>query len=146
MEYIIGAGAILESGQAGSITPATLHAHVDAALAERVKAAAIDFESVTPQSLKRLLILTQGWNSGQFRTHVTDRLRAKRDCTLAEVLETLATAAGAAEVHLFAHWLPDEATCAALEHRGIGLVCHPLESIDAASLICGQRRELWRAA
>jgi hypothetical protein len=58
----------------------------------------------------------------------------------------LAQAAGSEEVHLFAHWLPDEATCAALESDGIALVCHPLESIHAASLICGQRRELWKAA
>ena len=146
MEYIIGAGAILESGEAGTITPATLHAHVDAALAERVKVAAVDFESVTSGSLKRLLILAQGWNTGQFRTLVTERLRAQRECTLAEVLRTLANASGATEVHLFAHWLPDEATCEALEQEGLTLVCHPLESIDAASLVSGQRRELWRAA
>jgi hypothetical protein len=146
MDYIIGAGAILESGEAGSITPATLHAHVDAALAERVQVAAIDFESLTQESLKRLLILRQGWNATQFGSAVTQRLRTQGECSLADVLRTLASTAGAAEVHLFAHWLPDEATCAALQSEGIVLICHPLESIDAASLVRGQRRELWKAA
>jgi hypothetical protein len=146
MEYIIGAGAILESGENGSITPASLHAHVDSALAERVKVAAIDFESTSPESVKRLLILSQGWNAAQFRAGVTDRLRTQRECTLADVLRMLAEAAGVSEVHLFAHWLPDEATCAELERGGVEVVCHPLESIDAASLVCEQRRELWRAA
>ena len=146
MDYIIGAGAILESGEAGSITPATLHAHVDAALAQRVLVAAVDFDSASAHSLKRLLILAQGWNAGRFRTEVTDKLRAKRECSLADVLCTLAQAGGAAEVHLFAHWLPDEATCAALAEHGIDLVVHPLESIEAASLVAAQRRQYWRAA
>jgi hypothetical protein len=146
MEYIIGAGAILESGEAGSITPASLHAHVDAALAERVRAVAIDFESLSPQRLKRLLVVTKGWNAAQFRANVTQSLRGQRECTLADVLRTLAVASNTSEVHLFAHWLPDEATSSALQAGGIALVCHPLESIDAASLVCGQRRELWKAA
>lgn len=146
MEYIIGAGAILESGETGSITPATLHAHVDPALAERVRAAAIDFDATSPQRLKRLLVLTQGWNTSQFRSAVTEPLRNRRDCSLADVLRTLAQAADVPEVHLFAHWLPDEATCAELERDEISIVCHPLESIHAASLVHGQRRELWRAA
>ena len=146
MEYIIGAGAILESGEAGSITPATLHAHVDAALAERVRVAAIDFDATSPERLKRLLVLSQGWNSSQFRAEVTEPLRNRHECSLADVLRTLAQAANASEVHLFAHWLPDEATCAELEADAIALVCHPLESIYAASVVHGQHRELWRAA
>lgn len=146
MEYIIGAGAILESGETGSITPATLHAQVDAALAERVRVAAIDFDATSPERLKRLLVLTQGWNSTQFREAVTQPLRSRDECSLADVLRTLARAAGASEVHLFAHWLPDEATCADLERDAISVVCHPLESIHAASVVHGQHRELWRAA
>jgi hypothetical protein len=146
MEYIIGAGAILESGEDGSITAASLHAHVDAALAQRVRVAAIDFESTAFGNLKRLLILAQGWNAAQFRSGVTEPLRSKRECTLADVLSTLARGAGVTEVHLFAHWLPDEATCSTLEDAGIELVCHPLESIDAAALVSGQHRELWKAA
>lgn len=146
MEYIIGAGALLESGEAGSITPANLHAHVDASLAQRVQVAAVDFESGAAANLKRLLILAQGWNAAQFRSGVTDRLRAQRECTLADVLATLARGADASEVHVFAHWLPDEATCEDLERQGIALVCHPLESIYAAALVTGQHRELWKAA
>lgn len=146
MDYIIGAGAILEAGENGSITPATLHAQVDAALAERVRVAAIDFHSAAATSLKRLLILAQGWNAGQFRTSVSEKLRSQRECSMADVLRTLAQAGGAAEVHLFAHWLPDEETCAALQAHGIALIAHPLESITAASLIAAQRREYWTAA
>lgn len=146
MDYIIGAGAILESGESGSITPATLHAHVDGALAQRVQVAAVDFDSASAHSLKRLLIIGQGWNAARFRSNVTDKLRARRECTLADVLRTLAEAAGASEVHLFAHWLPDEATCAALAQSGISLLVHPLESIEAASLVSAQRRQYWKAA
>jgi len=146
MEYIIGAGAILESGENGTITPANLHAHVAPALAERVKVAAVDFEGSSPESLLRLLIVAKGWNPGIFRTHVSDRLRAQRTCTLADVLQTLAKGAEADEVHLFAHWLPDDATVAELERAGIGLVSHPLESIEAASVVAGQRHRRYRAA
>lgn len=146
MDYIIGAGAILESGEAGSITPATLHAHVDAALAHRVKVAAVDFDSASAHSLKRLLIVGQGWNAARVRTEVTDKLRVQRECSLADVLCLLAEAAESSEVHLFAHWLPDEATCAALTTRGIALLVHPLESIQAASLVAAQRRQYWKAA
>lgn len=146
MDYIIGAGAILESGEAGSITPATLHAHVDAALAQRVEVAAVDFDSASAHSLKRLLIVAQGWNAGRFRSGVTEKLRARRECSLADVLRTLAQAAGSTEVHLFAHWLPDEATCASLAQSGIALLVHPLESIEAASLVAAQRRQYWKAA
>lgn len=146
MDYIIGAGAILEAGEAGSITPATLHAHVDAALAGRVRVAAIDFHSAGVGSLKRLLILTQGWNATQFRTSVADKLRARRECSLADVLRTLAQASDATEVHIFAHWLPDEQTSADLSSAGISIVAHPLESIYAASLVADQRRQYWTAA
>ena len=146
MDYIIGAGAILESGENGSLTPANLHAHVDAALAHRVKAAAVDFEGAAPQSLKRLLVVGQGWNAAAFRAGVSDRLRALRTCSLADVLRALAVAAGAGEVHLFAHWLPDDQTVAELREAGVEIVAHPLESIQAASVVAGQRQHRWRAA
>ncbi|HKU67836.1 MAG TPA: hypothetical protein VJP85_08670 [Candidatus Baltobacteraceae bacterium] len=145
MDYIIGAGAILETGESGTITPATLHANVDAALARRVRVAAVDFEGTSAASMQRLLILAQGWSGAQFRTAVTERLRVHQACTLADVLATLALQADADEVHVFAHWLPDEDTCAALERHGISLVSHPLESISAASLVAGQRLRRWAA-
>lgn len=146
MDYIIGAGAILESGENASITPATVHAHVDAALAGRVAVAAIDFESTSPQALRRLVILAQGWNAGQFQVRVCEPLRRRGECSLADVLETLALEAGACEVHVFAHWLPDVMTCGQLAAKGIDIVAHPLESIEEASLVAGQRRRHWHAA
>ncbi len=146
MEYIIGSGAILESGENGSITPASLHAHVDQALAQRVKVAAVDFESANPAGLTRLLIVAQGWNAAAFRTCISDRLREQRTCSIGDVLLTLARGAGADEVHLFAHWLPDEATCAQLRQEDIDIVAHPLESIEAASVVAGQRHRRWKAA
>ncbi len=146
MDYIIGAGAILESGENGSITPATLHAQIDHTLAARAKAVAIDFEGVSPASLRRLLVVAQGFNGAAFRTGVTDRLREQRTCELTDVLETLAKAAGTGEVHLFSHWLPDVQTCTRLAEQGIDVIAHPLETIDAASVIAGQRNRRWRAA
>jgi len=139
MDYIIGAGAILESGDSGSITPATLHAQVDADLAGRARVAAIDFESTRMDGLRRLLVLVQGWNVDRFRLAVAEKLRAQGTCTLAEVLLLTAREAGVPELHFFAHWVPDEATCAALAEAGVALVCHRLESIHAASLVAGRR-------
>jgi hypothetical protein len=145
MDYIIGAGAILETGESGTITPATLHAHVDAALAQRVRVAAVDFEGTSPQAMQRLVVVAQGWNGAQFRAGVSDKLRARRECSLADVLCTLAREAQTDEVHLFAHWFADDATCEALAQEGIALVTHPLESIQAAALISGQRLRRYAA-
>ncbi len=145
MDYIIGAGSILETGESGSITPATLHADVDRALAERVQVAAVDFEGTSPETMQRLLVVAQGWNAARFRSEVSGKLRERRTCSLADVLATLAQRANAAEVHLFAHWLPDSQTCAVLGAQGIAVVCHPLESIRAASLVAGQRCRRWAA-
>ena len=146
MDYIIGAGAILESGESGGITPANLHAHVDAALAQCVKALAIDFESSTLNGLSRLLIIAQGWNAAVFRNTITEQLRAQRTCTLGDVLGVLSRAVGTVEIHVFAHWLPDDATCAQLKEAGITIVSHPLESIAAAAVVSGQRARRWKAA
>lgn len=145
MDYIIGAGAILETGESGSITSATLHAQVDPALAQRVRVAAVDFEGTSMETMRRLLVIGQGWNGAQFRTSVSDTLRARRECTLADVLRTLGEQTQSHEVHLFAHWFPDDGTCEALTRAGLTLISHPLESIRAASLVCGQRCRRWGA-
>ena len=139
MDYIIGAGAILETGEGGTITPAALHANVDPALAQRARVLAVDFEGTSAQAMQRLLILAQGWNAAQFRTAVSDKLRVQRTCILADVLGTLAAQAQTDEVHLFSHWFPDDKTCALLEARGVRIISHPVESIRAASLTAGQR-------
>ena len=146
MDYIIGAGAILESGANATIAPATLHARVDPAIAARARAVAVDFEGVSPLAISKMLVLVQGWNTGTFRVRVSDELTKRRECSLADVFETLALASGAGELHLFAHWLPDEATCDQLRSRGVEIVAHPLESIEAASLVSGQRCRRWQAA
>lgn len=145
MDYIIGAGAILETGESGNITPATLHAQVDPALAQRVHVAAVDFEGTSMQTMRRLLVIGQGWNGAQFRTAVSDKLRTQRECTLADVLRTLGEQAQTGEVHLFSHWLADDLTCEALQRSGLTLISHPLETIRAASLVSGQRCRRWGA-
>ncbi len=145
MEYMIGAGAILETGESAKVTPAMLHARVDPALAQSVRAAAVDFEGSSPASLRRLLVLVSGWNAGQFRSGVGDKLIERGTCSLADVLSTVALAADAPEVHLFAHWLPDEATCKVLSARGIGLIAYPLEAIESAAVVAGQRHTRWKA-
>ncbi len=139
MEYIIGSGAILENGANGGITPAALHAHVGELLARRVRAAAVDFEGTTPATLQRLLAVIQGATPAESRKLLEEPLRTRGDCSLADVLEVLATAAGTREVHLFAHWVPGEETLEDLGRRGLALVNHPLESIQAAAMVSGQR-------
>ncbi|HET9097485.1 MAG TPA: hypothetical protein VFN37_12540 [Candidatus Baltobacteraceae bacterium] len=145
MDYIIGAGAILETGESGSITSATLHAQVDPALAQRVCVAAVDFEGTSLETMRRLLVIGQGWNGARFRSCVSDKLRARHECTLADVLRTLGEQAPSGEVHLFAHWFADDETCEALSRAGLTLVSHPLESIRAACLVSGQRCRRWGA-
>jgi len=143
MEYIIGAGAMLEAGDSATITPAVLHARVDEALAAIVSVSAVDFEGTDPTALRRLLVTVKGWNAARFRTEVSETFLARRDCSLADIFVGLAQAAGVSDVHLFAHWLPDEATARALEAAGIRITVHPLEVIDLAALIFGQRNYRW---
>lgn len=138
MDYIIGSGAILESGERGGITPAALHANVAVPCAG-IRAAAIDFEGTNAARVRKLLVVAQGAGTAQARAGIERPLRARGDCSLADVLCTLAQAASSDEVHLFAHWLPDEETCADLAARGVGIVVHPLEAIQAASVVSGQR-------
>jgi hypothetical protein len=145
MEYMIGAGAMLETGEAAKVTPAMLHARVDSALARTVRAAAVDFEGSSPESLRRLLVLIPGWNAGQFRPAVTQKLIERGTCSLGDVLSLVAGAAQATEFHLFAHWLPDDPTYRKLADLGIDLIAHPLEAIESAALVAGQRHTRWKA-
>ncbi|HET9393068.1 MAG TPA: hypothetical protein VFO29_06095 [Candidatus Rubrimentiphilum sp.] len=145
MEYMIGAGAVLETGEAAKVTPAMLHARVDSALAKTVGAAAIDFEGNSPKSLRRLLVLVPGWNAGRFRSSVTKKLIERDTCSLGDVLSLVAQAAQATEFHLFAHWLPDGATYKKLADLGIELIAHPLEAIESAALVAGQKHTRWKA-
>ena len=142
-EYFIGAGALLTAGPTASIRGATLHAQTEPGLAPLVEAAVIDFESTRPGELSRILIAAAGWTAARFHGQVVCRLLERRVCALADVFETLAKATGAREIHLFAHWLPDEPTIALLEERGIQVLAHPLEAIGRAALVSGQRIERW---
>jgi hypothetical protein len=142
-EYFIGAGALLTAGPQASIALATLHAQTESGLAAGVKAAAIDFEATQAGELRRILIVAAGWSGGRFRAEVVRRLIDRGECSLADVLSTLAEATGIDEVHLFARWRPDEATDALLAGKGVRLLSHPLEAIGQAALVSGQRVERW---
>ncbi|MBV8499819.1 MAG: hypothetical protein JO003_11260 [Candidatus Eremiobacteraeota bacterium] len=142
-EYFIGAGALITAGPSGSIAGAALHAETEAGLAERVKAALIDFEATQPGELSRVLVVAAGWTVSRFRSEVVTRLLAERECTLADLMAVLAEATGTNEVHLFARWQPDAETSARLGERGVCVVSHPLETIGQAALITGQRVGRW---
>jgi hypothetical protein len=144
-EYFIGAGALLTAGPTASIAGATLHAQTDPGLAERIEAALVDFEATQLSELSRILIVAAGWSGNRFQAEVVGRLVARRECDLAGVIATLAEATGAAEVHIFAHWLPDDATIALLAERGVRVVAHPLEAIGRAALVSGQRLRRWHS-
>jgi hypothetical protein len=142
-EYFIGAGALLTAGASASITGATLHAQTEQGMG-KVEAAVIDFEATRVGELSRILIVAAGWSSSRFRGEVVSRLLSQGECGLSDVMSILARATGAEEIHLFAHWAPDEATSAILEDRGIRVVAHPLEAIGQAALVSGQRIGRWR--
>jgi hypothetical protein len=143
-EYFIGAGALLTAGPAATIRGATLHAQPGGALARQIAAGLIDFESVGPKELSRLLIVAAGWSGSRFRAEVVARLLVLRECGLSDVIATLADAVQTTEVHLFARWSPDQATLASLEKSGIRIVSHTLEALGQAALVSGQRVEHWR--
>lgn len=144
-EYFIGAGALLTAGATASITGATLHAQPERGLGAQVEAAVIDFESLRASELSRILLVASGWTGARFRADVVSRLLDQRDCSLADVIAALADAKGVEEVHLFAHWRPDQGTLAALADRGVRIVAHPLEAIGQASLVSGKRLARWPA-
>lgn len=144
-EYLIGAGAVLTAGPESSIAEATLHAQTDPQLAAQVEAAVIDFEAATPEELSRIVIVAAGWCGSRFRAEVVRPLLALRECALADVVVVLAKATAVSEVHLFARWLPSETMLGALASEGVRLISHPLESIDQAALVSGQRRSRWRS-
>lgn len=143
MDYVIGAGAVLERGARASITPATLHARVEDSLAARIQVAAVDFEGNDVGSMRRLLLIVAGWSAPRFHASVTTSFLKQGECSLADVLALLAEAACVKEVHLFANWLPDADTCSALQRKGVTLVNHPVEAIAAAALVAGQRHVVW---
>lgn len=142
-EYLIGAGAILTAGPAATVRSATLHAQTDKALARQVRAALVDFEATSADELSRVLLVAAGWSSSRFHNEVIAPLMERRECALADVLAALAQAVGTAEIHLFARWLAPADVAQALDRLGITLICHPLESIGQASLVCGQRVQKW---
>jgi hypothetical protein len=145
-EYLIGAGAVLTAGATASIAGATLHAQTDSQAADEIRAAVIDFEARSAQELSRIVIVATGWPPSRFEAEVTKPLLARGECTLADVMERLAAATAASELHLFARWLPDVALTTALREKGVTLVANPIEAIEQAALVCGQRLNRWRAS
>jgi hypothetical protein len=144
-EYFIGAGALLTAGPQASIASATLHAQTEPGLAGKVAAAVVDFESIRENDISRLLIVAAGWSGSRFRAEVVQRLLARGDCGLADVIAILSEATRETEIYLFARWLPEEGTLRALSAAGIRLCAHPLEAIGQAALVSGQRVARWRA-
>lgn len=145
-EYFIGAGALLTAGSGATIAGATLHAQPASELARKVKAALVDFEAVRFDSLSRILAVVAGWNGPQFHAEVVQRLLLQAECSLPDVVTTLAEATGSSEIHLFAHWTPDHGMVGALARRGVRIVAHPLEALGPAALVSGQRIERWPSA
>lgn len=145
-EYFIGAGALLTAGPAASIAGATLHAQPASGLAGKVEAALVDFEAAQLGEVSRILIVAGGWNGRRFHAAVVRRLLAQQECSLPDVIATLAEATGSAEIHLFAHWAPDRAMTDALTRRGVRIVAHPLDALGSAALVSGQRLERWLSA
>lgn len=127
------------------MTPATLHAQADPLLAGVVQAAAFDFEG-SESNLQRLVVVAAGWTAGRFERRIASRLRARGEASLAEVLAALATEVGTRAVHVFARWLPDEATLEAAADFGFSIVAHPLEAVERVSLVSGTRRLRWGPA
>jgi hypothetical protein len=144
-DYLIGAGAVLTAGAAGSITGASLHAQVDPRLSAQVRAAMVDFEAGDVSEISRVVIVATGWSVGRFEEQVSRKLLAARECTFTDVFETLAQATGTPEIHLFARWLPDGGILRQTASRGINLVVHSLDAIGQAALISGQRYARWPA-
>jgi hypothetical protein len=144
-EYVIGAGALLTAEPHASVAGATLHAQTDPAVATKARAVIVDFESTRLQDLSKIVIVVAGWNRQRFEREVIAPLRPRYQITLAEILATTATAAETPELHLFAHWLPDESLSTAVQSAGITLIAHPLETIHQAALISGQTYQYWRA-
>lgn len=137
-EYIIGAGAVLTAGPRAGIARATLHARTDPSLASLVRAAVIDFEASRCGDLSRIVVIGVGWNGSSVRNALVEPLMSAGECSLADVMLTLAEATASRDVHLFARWLPGEDLTEALRRRGRDLVAHPLETIRAAALVSGQ--------
>ena len=142
-EYLIGSGAVLTAGSEATIARATLHAQTPPHVAAGVKAAVIDFESVNPSELSRIVVVLTGCRRSEFRDTVETPLLARGECGLADVIAILARAANTPEVHVFARWAPDAELSAATGARGVRLVIHPLESIEQAALVSGQRFSRW---
>ena len=142
-DYVIGAGAILTAGPTASIAGATVHAQTECALAGAVKAAVVDFESSSLDDLCRIVVLASGWNPGRVRRDIVAPLIARTECTLADVVATLAHACHVDEVHVFARWFPDDHMTAALGRDGVVVISHPLDAIRQASLISGQTYSRW---
>lgn len=144
-QYLIGAGAVLTAGPEASIVGATLHAQTDPLLAANVSAALLDFESLDCADLSQIVVMVKGWKRSQFQDAVVAPLLRRRECSLADVVVLLARAAGSAEVHVFSRWEPDQALLVGAQASGVRLVIHPLECIEQAALVSGQRVGRWRA-
>lgn len=142
-EYLIGAGAILTAGPNSSIAGATLHAQTDPCLASGIAAAVIDFEGSTAREISRIVIVATGWSRPKFEAEVIRSLLTRGDCSLAGVMGVLSAATGSDAVHLFARWSPDRRLLHEAAEGGLRVIAHPLDTLDQAALVSGQRLTRW---
>ncbi len=118
-EYFIGAGALLTAGPTASIAGATLHAQPKPGLAGCIEAALVDFEATQARRGRAYPYCGGRWSGARFRAEIVGKLLDQRECTLADVIRPLRSNR-TREVHLFARWLPDEATRAFLPGKAFG--------------------------
>lgn len=145
-DYLIGGGAILTAGSEAAIAPATLHAQADSSVPAGVGAAVVDFESGEDGDVRRVVVVAAGWTRARFAAEVVPELVRRGNCTLADVMAVLKRVTGAAEVYLFARWLPDAAMLNELQASATPVVVQPLESLRQAALISGQQFTRWQPA
>ena len=140
-EYLIATGALITAGERPCITPAALHAAVEAAVAAAARVAVVDFDGASARVPRRLLLLVRDWGARAFEASVIARLRSKGIGSCPDALAALAEGTKTGELHLFARWLPGEDLCERLAGLGVTIVAHPLEAIHRACLIEQRERE-----
>ncbi len=140
--FLVGAGVQIDLHDPTLLLPARLHVRTDPRVAAGVGAALFDFEGIAAPD--RVVLLAAGWELARVRAQLVPLLLARRRPALDDLLADLARATGERELHVFARWLPPLTLAARLRRRGVTLLAHPVEIVEAAALVrasAGVRRE-----
>ena len=140
--YLIGGGAILETGPRSTITRAMLHAQV-CRPTDLGGVVFIDFESGSLSEMRRVVAIGAGMSAEHFAGTVTPALQTAGVCDLEDVAAMVGDALGTRQVDVFARWAPSPELRRAFIARGLDLRFHPLESIEQAALVADHRFALW---